>query len=120
MKAGLLRHWLQLERPVRTIDKFSGVVVSWVPVATVPAAIDLWSARSASSAGHEFLGADRELAGLVWKITLRAIPGTTVEPDWRGVSVGDDTTRVFDFASVLPSHVRDELSIAATSGESQP
>jgi head-tail adaptor len=117
MKAGRLRHWLQLERPVRTGDRFSGVVVTWAPVATVPAAID---ALTGGAGGREFLGADRELAGLTWKITIRAIPGTTVEPDWRGVSVGDDTARVFDFVALLPSHVRDELSIAATSGQSQP
>jgi len=111
--AGIMRHWLQLQKPVITEDAFSGVVKTFVDVVGVDAAID-------SLNGREYLAADREIAGLQWRITLREIPGETVEPGWRGVEIDGDTPRVFDLAAVLPSHARNELVFAATSGQSQP
>lgn len=113
MKAGLLRHALRLERPTTTEDAFGGVVKTWVPVAQVDAAID-------SISGREYLAADRELAGLTWRITLREIPGVTVQPNWRGVALDDEAPRIFDFVEILPSHARNVLTIAATCGQSQP
>jgi head-tail adaptor len=113
MKSGLLRHALRLERPTSTIDAFGAVVKDWVPVAEVDAAID-------SISGREYMAADRELAGLAWRITLREIPGVTVEPNWRGVTIDDDAPRIFDFVEILPSHARNVLTIAATCGLSQP
>jgi head-tail adaptor len=113
MKAGRLRHWLRLERPTVTSDTFGGVIKTWAPVAEVDAAIDAIS-------GREFLAADRELAGITWRITIRETPGVTVEPNWRGVSLDDDASRVFDFVELLPSHERAVITIAATCGQSQP
>jgi len=113
MKAGRMRHWLQLEKPVHTEDGFSAVVKDFVTVATVDAAID-------SVSGREYMAADREIGGLQWRITLRELPGEVIEPGWRGVEVDGDTARVFDFVAILPSHARNELTIAATSGQSQP
>jgi len=113
MKAGTMRHWLRLERPTVTIDGFGGVVKDWAPVVEVDAAIDAIS-------GREFLAADRELAGITWRITVREIPGVQVEPNWRAVSVDDDADRVFDFVALLPSHERAVITIAATCGLSQP
>ena len=114
MKAGALRHFLRLERPVVAKDSFgSPTVSSWVAVATVPAAIDSVSAR-------EFLGADRELAGVTWRITIRNDPAYTPEANWRVVEVEGDQARTFDFVAALPSHTRDSLTFAAASGTSQP
>jgi head-tail adaptor len=113
MKAGLMRHWLRLEQPTVTADAFGGVVKAWAAVAEVDAAID-------SVSGREFLAADRELAGVTWRITIRETPDFTVEPNWRGVEVDGDAARVFDFVALLPSHDRDVLTIAATGGTSQP
>lgn len=111
MKAGRMRHRLGLERPVPTRDGFNAVVKTWEPVVEVDAAIDAIS-------GREFMAADRELAGITWRITLREVPGVTIEPNWRGVDV--DAPRVFDFVAILPSHNRAEITIAATSGDAQP
>ena len=111
MKAGRMRHRLALERPVVTVDAFGGAVKDWTPVTEVDAAID-------SISGREFLAADRELAGITWRITLREIPGVSIEPNWRGLDV--DAPRVFDFVEILPSHNRAEITIAATCGQSQP
>jgi head-tail adaptor len=113
MKSGLMRHWMRLERPVITEDTYSGVVKTWEPVAEVDAAIDAIS-------GREFLAADRELAGVTWRIVIRETPGITVEPNWRGVDLDDDALRVFDFVTLLPSHAREQITIAATCGQSQP
>ena len=111
MKAGRLRHRMRLEAPTRTTDSFGGVVKTWAPVVEVDAAID-------SITGREFLAADRELAGITWRLTIREIPGVIVQPDWRAVDV--DAPRVFDFVEILPSHNRAELTIAALCGQTQP
>jgi head-tail adaptor len=111
MKAGLMRHRLRLEQPVKDTDGYEGVTKDWAPVVEVPAAIDAVS-------GREFFGADRELAALTWRITLRETPGIKVEADWRGVDV--DTAWVYDFHTILPSHDRAVLVVAASSGNAQP
>jgi len=113
MKAGRLRHWLRLEKPVITQDAFGGKVTTWTFVADVPAAIDALS-------GREYFAADREVAGLTWRITIRETPGFTIEPNWRGISLDDDADRIFDFIELLPSHERAVITIAATCGQSQP
>jgi head-tail adaptor len=114
MKAGRLRHWLRLERPIGvTRDAFGGAVKEWAPVIEVDAAVD-------SISGREYLAADRELAGVTWRITIRETPGVTVEPDWRAVDLDDDAARTFDFVEILPSHNRADITIAATCGLSNP
>ncbi len=116
MKAGRMRHCLRLERPIIAPDQFRGVVKTWEEVTTVDAAID-------SVSGREFLAADRELAGITWRITIREVPGVTIEPNWRGAEIGDEpgaVTRIFDFVELLPSHAREVITIAATCGQSQP
>jgi head-tail adaptor len=113
MKAGRLRHWIRLERPTTTTDDFGGVVKAWASVAEVSAAVD-------SISGREFLGADRELAGATWRVTLRETPGFQIEPNWRAVLLDDAQPLTLDFVAILPSHARDELTIAATGGTSQP
>lgn len=114
MKAGRLRHRLRIERPDPTTrDAYHGEVKVWTQVAEVDAAID-------SVSGREFMAADRELAGITWRITLREIPGVQIEPGWRGVEVDGNTPRMFDFVAILPSHARNDITLAATSGQSQP
>jgi head-tail adaptor len=113
MKAGRMRHWLRLEAVTTSEDAFGAVVKTWTPVAEVDAAIDAIS-------GREFIAADRELAGITWRITIRETPGMSVQPNWRAVSLGDDAERVFNFIELLPSHERAVITIAATCGQSQP
>jgi head-tail adaptor len=117
MKAGQMRHRLQIERPVLATDAFQGVTKTWAVITEVDAAIDSVSGRVW---GREFMGADRELAEAEWLITIRETPGTVIEPSWRGVDVDDAAGRTFDFIAILPSHDRAVLTIAASSGRSQP
>jgi head-tail adaptor len=111
MKAGRLRHRMRLERPAVTADAFGSPVKTWEAVVEVPAAID-------AITGREFLAADRELAGITWRLTLRETPGITLEPNWRAIDL--DAARTFDFVEILPSHNRAEITVAATCGLSQP
>jgi len=116
MKAGRLRHRMRIERPDPSLDAYRGEVKTWTPVVEVDAAID-------AITGREFMAADRELAGITWRITLREVPGVQIEPGWRGVEIEGEPpadTRVFDFIALLPSHARNDLTLAATSGQSQP
>jgi len=117
MKAGRLRHRMRIERPdPTTLDGFRGEQKRWTPVVEVDAAID-------SVTGREFMAADRELAGITWRITLREVPGVSIQPGWRGVEIEGEPpadTRTFDFIALLPSHARNDLTLAATSGLSQP
>jgi head-tail adaptor len=111
MKAGRLRHRMRIERPDVLKDAYGGVTKTWVPVAEVNAAID-------SISGREFLSADRELAGVTWRITMREVPGVLIEPNWRAID--EDAARTFDFIEILPSHTRAEITVAAICGVSQP
>jgi head-tail adaptor len=117
MKAGTMRHRMRIERVVLGMDSFQGVTKTWVAVTEVDAAIDTVPARVW---GREFMGADRELAAAEWLITIRETPGLQIEPSWRGIDIDDETDRTFDFIAILPSHNRAVLTIAATSGRSQP
>jgi len=112
MKAGRMRHMLRLESPVRTLDGFEGEVKNWNVVVEVPASIDSWVT------GREGFSADREIAGVNYRITMRETPGIKVEPDWRGVDV--DSGAVYDFQSILPSHERAVLVVMASTGTAQP
>ena len=115
MKAGRLRHRMRFEMPdpAAPLDGYGGEVKTFIPVVTVDVAID-------SVTGREFMAADRELAGITWRITAREIPGVSVQPGWRGIEIDGDVARTFDFIAILPSHARNDLTIAATSGQSQP
>ena len=112
MKAGRMRHTLQLQQPVKDVDGFVGETRAFVDVGrAVPASID-------TIGGREGFGADRELAGITYRITMRETPGVVIGPDWRGVDV--DTAWVYDFHSILPSHDRAVLVVTASSGTAQP
>lgn len=111
MKAGTMRWMLRLERPDTVADDFGAPVKSWVEIATVPAAID-------SISGREYFGADRELAEATWRLTIRAIPGVAIEPDWRATDTRSG--QVFDIRAVLPSHERAMFTLAASSGSTNP
>jgi head-tail adaptor len=110
MKAGRMRHMLELQQPAKDVDGFVGEDRTFVPVVQVPASIDPVS-------GREFFGSDRELAGITYRITMRETPGIKVEADWRGVDA--DTGWVYDFHSILPSHDRAVLVVMASSGAAQ-
>lgn len=123
MKAGRLRHRLRIEKPTpTTVDGYQGEVKHWTTVTEVgdPAEPGVVDAAIDSITGREFLAADRELAGITWRITLREVPGVLIEPGWRGVEIDGDALRTFDFVAVLPSHERSDITLAATSGQSQP
>ena len=111
-KAGRLRHWLRIERP----DPGSLDVPRRGQALATVAEVRRHRQRDRARV-H---GADRELAGITWRITLREIPGVCIEPGWRGVEIDGDTARTFDFIAILPSHARNDLTLAATSGQSQP
>lgn len=111
MKAGLMRRRVRIERPLTTPDEFGAPVKAWELVAEVAAAVD-------SISGREYFSANRELPEASWRLTVRAMPGLQPEPDWRATDV--DSGQVFDLRALLPSHDRAVLTIAASSGSSEP
>ena len=64
---------------------------------TVDAAID-------SVTGREFMAADRELAGITWRITLREIPGVQIEPSWRGIDIDSGGHLMTSWPSCQATH----------------
>jgi head-tail adaptor len=111
MKIGLMRRTLHFERPTSTRDDYGSPQKTWADVATVSASVDAIS-------GREYFASDRDLATLLWRIVIREIPGEQVEPDWRATDI--DSGEVFDVRAVLPSHDRDQLTLAASSGSTEP
>lgn len=109
--AGKLRHRMMLQEPVRDVDGFVGEIKMFADVREVDASID-------PNTGRDFIGSDRELAGLAYRITMRETPGITVLPDWRAVDV--DTGAVYDISAVIASHDRAVLVVLASSGTAQP
>lgn len=107
MKAGRMRNRLRLEKPVKTRDGFESPVKVFEPVKEQDAEVSALT-------GREYFGSDRELGELTWRITFRSIPDETVQPDWRGVDVDNNT--VYDFVAILPSRQRDFVVVAAKSG----
>ena len=113
MKAGRMRHRLRFDKPAdNAVDGFVGVVKTpWVAMLEVDASIDPMS-------GRDGFGADRELAGLNFRITLRETGDVQIEPNWRAVDV--DRGWTYDVQEVLPSHDRAVLVLRASSGTAQP
>lgn len=66
--AGRLRHRVRLDQRAETRDQFGGVVVSWVPLATVWAAIEPVSVR-------EFITSEEQNSEITARIVLRSRPG---------------------------------------------
>ena len=71
MRAGTLRHRVTLQRKTQTQNPLTGAMVTtWVPVATVWAAVEPLSAR-------EFLSAQAVQSDVSVRITVRYRPGIT-------------------------------------------
>lgn len=97
MRAGMLRHRVQIQQVTETQDSFGAVVQTWGTVATVWASIEAIS-------GREFFDAAQTNAEITHRIRIRYRPG--IAPAMRVV----EGTRTFDIQAVLdPGGRRREL-----------
>ena len=91
MRAGILRHRVDLQTNTPTRDAFGAEVAAWSTVATV------WAAVSPVS-GREFIEAKARAVDVTTRITIRYRPDVLPSPtNWR-VLFG---ARVFDIDSVI-------------------
>lgn len=101
MRAGMLRHRVEIQRRAEALDGYGQDTEAWLPVATVWAAIE-------SLRGRELEAAATRLAEVSHKIRIRYRDG--IWPEMRVVYGG----RVFDIQAVLdPDDRRRELHLYA-------
>lgn len=102
MRAGMLRHRVEIQRRAEALDEYGQDTEAWLPVATVWAAVE-------SLRGRELETTATRLAEASHKIRIRYRTG--VHPTMR--VVGQDG-RVFDIQAVLdPDDRRRELHLLA-------
>lgn len=94
MRAGQLRHRIQVERPVNVAQTDGSRVVTWERIASV------W-ARVSPLSGRELVAAQQINAEVSVSITIRA-PSVSLQPDYRIVFDG----RFYDVVSVLDQDER--------------
>jgi len=111
MKAGRLRHRVQIDAVVNGVDALGAPTKDWLKVAEVQATV-------ASVSGREYFGAGRDLGEETFKITTRAVPGVHIDGTYRVVDV--DTTAEYAVTAVLNNHVRDMLTFICKSGAAHP
>jgi head-tail adaptor len=112
MKAGILRDRVRIEQALETLDANGGVVKTWTALRETPAQIMTLS-------GREFFMAATDAAGADCRIRMREQPGiVAMDPRLRLVDV--DRGDVFDIVAVLPSRLRNDLTLAVKRGGRQP
>ncbi|TSD59026.1 head-tail adaptor protein [Variovorax sp. KBS0712] len=90
MRAGKLRHLIEIQSPIPTRDAAGGVVKAWAPFAT-----NVWADVSYLN-GLEVVRADAPAALVRASILIRALPG--VVASMRVLHDG----KLFDIKAVLP------------------
>lgn len=110
MRAGRLRHRIDLQQKQTTQDDYGSEVTIWYDVATVWAAIDPLSPTQMVGAKETF-AAGAEIAQDMVRVTLRP---REVGTDWRFLYKG----RVYDIKAVRLNNSGDTLTLYATVGAS--
>jgi SPP1 family predicted phage head-tail adaptor len=97
MRAGRLRHKLNLQQQTETQDALGGAIITWTTTATV------WGGVEALSGSEAFV-ADQVNYSLQVRIVIRhGSKWSSISPTWRVVDV--NTGRKYDIKSVvLPEH----------------
>lgn len=101
MKAGELRHRIELQAPTATRDDFGAEIITYATTATVWAKVE-------TTAGDETIDMNRAGASLTHTITLR--DRSDVLPTWR-VLWG---SRVFEIGSVVRDNVGREMVLTCS------
>jgi len=90
MRAGKLRHVVELQRSATAIDSHGDAIATWSTIATVRACV--WPLS-----GREFIAAQTQQAELTARIEIRARPDLALTPKDR-VKWG---TRLFDIRHIV-------------------
>lgn len=100
MRAGALRHRVQIQTPNETRDAYGGVTVAWSTVA------DVW-ASIREQAGRESLMSGQNTGELLVEIRFRHIAGVTLTPKYR-ILHGDTP---YGIRAVMNPDVRNRESV---------
>ena len=107
MRAGLMRHRLRIEQASDKRNSFGEPMRDWVQVAEVAASIQ-------AMRGSESYTDERPIGVAQWTIRLRENPNIDLDPSMRGIDIDHGT--IYEFQNVVRNHVRNEVTITATSG----
>ena len=108
MRAGILRDRVKVQRFDITQDALGGPDRAWTDIAEVQAQI------SEQGKSSEFFATGTEVAEGTTRIRLRELPGLAFDPAWRLIDV--DRGDIYEIVSIIPSRVRNDLTVMARHG----
>lgn len=108
MRAGILRDRVKVQKFGAVKDAMGAPERTWEDVAEVSAQI-MEMAKST-----EFMGTGTEVAEGTVRIRMREMPGQQFDPAWRLVDV--DRGDIYEITSIVPSRVRNDLTVMARHG----
>lgn len=94
MRAGRLRHRVELQVRAGTVNALNEPLDEWTTVATFSAAIEPLS-------GREFIAAQQVQADMSHRVTVRYFAGITPKHRLRWADPATDLARVFDIRAVI-------------------
>lgn len=114
MRAGIMRHRLQVQVFTTVKDAAATPVKVWAPIDGDPDSW-VWASIDAPAAREYFGPIPRDVGSVRWRIQMYRMPGVKIDPGMRGIDM--DTGAEYDFTAVLPSHDREMFNVEATSGK---
>jgi SPP1 family predicted phage head-tail adaptor len=108
MRAGVLRDYVKLQRPVEAVDATGAIARTWADVASVHASIS-------QTTGREYFASGGEVSEGNIRIRVRELPEhPDFDPSWRIVNV--DTNEQYDIINIVPNRLRNDLMVACRLG----
>lgn len=108
MRAGILRDRVKVQRFVAAADAMGAPDRQWQDVTEVSAQI------VEQMRGNEFNAVGTDVAEGTVRIRMRELPGMAFDPAWRLVDV--DRGDVYEVVDIVPSRLRNDLTVIARHG----
>lgn len=108
MRAGIMRDRVKVQRFVTADDAMGAAAREWQDVTEVAAQI------VEQMRGNEFNAAGTDVAEGTVRIRMRELPGMAFDPAWRLVDV--DRGDIYEIVDIVPSRLRNDLTVIARHG----
>lgn len=108
MRAGILRDRVKVQKFTDQPDALGAPERQWQDVAEAQAQI------MEQGKSSEFFAAGTEVAEGTVRIRMRELPGLAFDPAWRLVDI--DRGDIYEITSIVPSRVRNDLTVMARHG----